>query len=82
MIQKGGLSDALDTFRNTVDSLVARVGEQLYDGWIHPHSFGNCVGRTCVPVDIRPADVDVTTGRTTSVGLLPRVRSRVRELRG
>jgi hypothetical protein len=62
----------VDTFRNTLDSMDARFGEQLYVGWIHPYSSGNSAGGACVPIDIRQANGDLAdvTGRR-SLGFLP-----------
>ena len=56
----------MDTLRNTLDSVAAGFGEQLYIGWVHPHSSGYSFGGACVSIDIRPANVDVDepAGRT------------------
>jgi len=73
----------VDTFRNTVDSVAARFGEQLHDGWFHPHSSGDRAGGACVPIDIGPANGDLDDGRRrTSEGFVAGERSGERELRG
>ena len=49
----------MDTFRNTLDSMAARFGEQLHNGWVYPPSPGYRVGCACFPIDIRQANVDL-----------------------
>ena len=63
------IGDAVDTFRNTLGSLAAGFGEQLHDGWIHPHSSGGRAGGACLPVDIRPANADLGARKSERGGV-------------
>ena len=71
----------MDTLRNTLDSMAAGFGEQLYNGWIYPHSIGRCADRACVPVDIGQTHVDVEEGPDNEQGVGAECAIQGRELR-
>jgi hypothetical protein len=45
----------LDNFRHTVDSVVARFGEQLHVRRVHSFAACDCAGGACLPVAIGQA---------------------------
>ena len=59
--------DALDNFRHTVGSVVARVGKQLHVRWVHSCAARDRAGGACLPVAVGQASGAVEASRAITV---------------